>query len=224
MSIDVMKLLDVFRDRYILNSTFNMNLNSTIVNIPPLSTVRPILSQVSDETWLRVSQWCLVALTLIFADRIARTLLRNYSFSRFSKASGCLPVTIAANPFPLPWSVGRKYEVYKASVAGDLFEGHFLRKYTKYGNTHAIVSPVLGTQKGINTVEPENIKTVLATRFEDYKRPKFRSLAAQPMLLPGLFTTDGYVETLMIDFGFPFSRSIGADQLLGPFGHIGEPW
>jgi cytochrome P450 len=32
---------------------------------------------------------------------------------------------------------------------------------------------------------------VLATKFDDYKRPEFRSLAAQPMLLPGLFTTDG---------------------------------
>lgn len=174
-------------------------MNSSVVNLPSPVITPPILSQVKDEIWLRAGQWCLVALTLIYANRIARTIFRKYTFSRFSKASGCLPVPIAANPFPLPWSVGRKYEVYKASVAGDLFEGHFLRKYTKYGNTHAIVSPIMGTQKGINTVEPENIKAVLATRFDDYKRPAFRSLAAEPMLLPGLFTTDGYVE--MVDFG-----------------------
>jgi hypothetical protein len=27
----------------------------------------------------------------------------------------------------MPWSLNRKYEVYKASVRGDLFEGHFTR-------------------------------------------------------------------------------------------------
>ncbi|XXG95507.1 hypothetical protein Hte_001771 [Hypoxylon texense] len=166
-------------------------MNSTVSNLPPPVIVPPLLSQIRDETWLRAGQWCLIALALIFVNRAVRTLLRKFTFSRFSKANGCLPVPILANPFPLPWSVGRKYEVYKASVAGDLFEGHFLRKYTKYGNTHAIVSPIMGTQKGINTVEPENIKAVLATRFDDYKRPAFRSLAAQPMLPPGLFTTDG---------------------------------
>lgn len=91
----------------------------------------------------------------------------------------------------MPRSLNRKYEVYKASVRGDLFEGHFTRKYAKHGDTHAIVSPITGRQKGINTIEPANIQAVLATRFDDYKRPESRSLAAQPMLLPGLFTTDG---------------------------------
>ncbi|KAI0888404.1 cytochrome P450 [Annulohypoxylon maeteangense] len=166
-------------------------MNSSVLDFPPPATNSYIFDCIIDETWPRAGRWCLFAIVLIIADRIARTLLRNYNFGRFAKASGCLPVPIAANPFPLPWSVGRKYEVYKASVAGDLFEGHFQRKYAKHGNTHAIVSPVLGTQKGINTVEPENIKAVLATCFDDYKRPEFRSLAARPLLLPGLFTTDG---------------------------------
>ncbi|KAI0011489.1 cytochrome P450 [Xylariaceae sp. FL0662B] len=138
-------------------------------------------------------QWCLLFLAIIFTDKVAKALIRNYDFHSFAKAAGCLPAPIAANPFPLPWSIGRKYEVYKASVAGDLFEGHFHRKYAKHGNTHAIVSPITRRLKGINTVEPANIQTVLATRFHDYKRPEWRGLAAQPMLLPGLFTTDGPV-------------------------------
>ncbi|KAI1380490.1 cytochrome P450 [Hypoxylon crocopeplum] len=169
-------------------------MNSPAAISPPLSTPPPhlnLIHAVEEVIWPRAGQWCLIALTLIMADRVVRTLLRKYSFSRFAKTNGCLPVSIAANPFPLPWSIGRKYEVYKASIRGDLFEGHFRRKYAKYGNTHAIVSPVMKAQKGINTVDPENIKTVLATRFHDYKRPEFRALAAQPMLLPGLFTTDG---------------------------------
>ncbi|KAI0839688.1 hypothetical protein F5Y06DRAFT_264366 [Hypoxylon sp. FL0890] len=43
------------------------------------------------------------------------------------------------------------------------------RKYTKYGNAHAIVSPAMKTQKRIHTLDPENTKTVLVIGFNDYK-------------------------------------------------------
>lgn len=128
-----------------------------------------------------------------YLHRLIRIILKKRRFEAFGRAHTCLTVPHAANPFPMPWSLNRKYEVYKASIRGDLFEGHFSRVYRRYGNTHAIVSPFTHSQKGINTIEPANIQTVLATRFNDYKRPEFRSLAAQPMLLPGLFTTDGPV-------------------------------
>ncbi|KAK3395166.1 cytochrome P450 [Podospora didyma] len=133
----------------------------------------------------------LVAFLAFFITNLTSTLWKKHQFSLFAKSSNCQPVPQASNPIPMPWSLNRKYEVYRASVRGDLFEGHFSRKYARHGNTHAIVSPITRTQKGINTIEPENIQCVLATRFADYKRPEFRSLAAQPMLLPGLFTTDG---------------------------------
>ncbi|KAK0719231.1 cytochrome P450 [Lasiosphaeris hirsuta] len=134
-----------------------------------------------------------VALLVLFVTNVAGTLWSKHKFNLFARASKCQPVPSASNPIPMPWSLNRKYEVYRASVRGDLFEGHFSRKYARFGNTHAIVSPLTRTQKGINTIEPANIQCVLATRFDDYKRPEFRSLAAQPMLLPGLFTTDGPV-------------------------------
>lgn len=135
----------------------------------------------------------LVLTALHYLHRLLRILFKERRFESFYRAHSCLPVPHAANPFPMPWSLNRKYEVYKASVRGDLFEGHFSRVYRRYGKTHAIVSPWTRAQKGINTIEPANIQAVLATRFDDYKRPEFRSLAAQPMLLPGLFTTDGPV-------------------------------
>lgn len=134
----------------------------------------------------------LVTLSVIFTGtHLLHRWGKKVRFAAFAQAAKCLPVPEASNPFPMPWSLNRKYEVYRASIRGDLFEGHFSRKYRKYGNTHAIVSPLTRSQKGINTIEPANIQCVLATRFDDYKRPEFRSLAAQPMLLPGLFTTDG---------------------------------
>ncbi|KAK0629352.1 cytochrome P450 [Bombardia bombarda] len=160
--------------------------------VPPLKPTSSILQ--SSEAALPhhdAYMYLATALLLIFMTNISTTLWKKYKFGLFTKAHKCLPVREASNPVPMPWSLNRKYEVYRASVRGDLFEGHFSRKYGKYGNTHAIVSPLTRTQKGINTVEPANIQCVLATKFDDYKRPEFRSLAAQPMLLPGLFTTDG---------------------------------
>lgn len=136
-------------------------------------------------------RYLIFTLLILSALTILANLHEKHRFILFSQSSKCLPVGQASNPFPMPWSLNRKYEVYRASVRGNLFEGHFAAKYRKYGKTHAIVSPLTGLQKGINTIEPENIRCVLATNFNDYKRPEFRSLAAQPMLLPGLFTTDG---------------------------------
>lgn len=89
--------------------------------------------------------------------RLLRILLKKRRFEAFARSQTCLPVPHAANPFPMPWSLNRKYDVYKASVRGDLFEGHFSRVYRRYGSTHAIVSPFTRSQQGINTVEPAYI-------------------------------------------------------------------
>jgi len=126
-----------------------------------------------------------------FLGNFVSQLWKRYQFQLFAQASKCLPIPQASNPFPMPWSLNRKYEIYKASLRGDLFDNHFTRLYSKYGNTHAIVSPFTGVQKGINTIEPENVQCVMASRFDDYRRPRFRLMASQPMLLPGLLTLDG---------------------------------
>lgn len=176
----------------IASNAFTMTISSSIPFQVPIRATQafdPI------DTLFKPSKWhflILVTASIVIAN-ILSTLHSNYRLALFARRFNCHPVPQASNPMPMPWSLNRKYEVYRASIRGDLFEGHFSRKYSRHGNTHAIVSPLLRRQKGINTIEPANIQAVLATRFDDYKRPEFRSLAAQPMLLPGLFTTDGPV-------------------------------
>ena len=43
----------------------------------------------------------------------------------------------------------------------------------------------------IFTVEAENVKTILATKFKDYKLPSTRQRGFQPLLGSGIFLTDG---------------------------------
>jgi hypothetical protein len=51
---------------------------------------------------------------------------------------------------------------------------------------------LLGT-KVINTVEPENIKAILATQFKDFCMPTTRTDAVVPVFGHGIFTEDGMV-------------------------------
>lgn len=43
----------------------------------------------------------------------------------------------------------------------------------------------------INTIEPENVKTILSTKFEDYRLGERRAKILIPVLGHGIFDTDG---------------------------------
>jgi len=53
---------------------------------------------------------------------------------------------------------------------------------------------LLGT-KLINTVEPENIKAILATQFKDFGMPSTRTDAVVPVFGHGIFTEDSMVSS-----------------------------
>ena len=61
-------------------------------------------------------------------------------------------------------------------------------RFQKYGNTFQANN--LGNKSYI-TIEPEIIKTVLATKFKDWNLPDRRKTAFIPLLGQGIFTTDG---------------------------------
>ena len=61
-------------------------------------------------------------------------------------------------------------------------------RFQRYGNTWTITA--LGVQVYM-TVEPENVKTVLATNFRDWNLTDRRKRAFLPLLGHGIFTTDG---------------------------------
>ena len=58
----------------------------------------------------------------------------------------------------------------------------------RHGNTlqvHLLRTPLY------ITIEPENLKTIMATKFKDWNLPDRRKSAFQPLLGDGIFTTDG---------------------------------
>ncbi|KAF2812906.1 cytochrome P450 [Mytilinidion resinicola] len=61
-------------------------------------------------------------------------------------------------------------------------------RYEKFGNT--FTSRLINCHT-VFTIDPENIKTILATKFEDFKLSTIRVDAMVPIFGHGIFTTDG---------------------------------
>ena len=62
------------------------------------------------------------------------------------------------------------------------------KRHRRYGNT--LTTRYLTTDL-ISTIEPENVKAILATNFEDWALPDRRKNAFDPLMGSGIFTTDG---------------------------------
>ncbi|KAM3079541.1 hypothetical protein ACMFMG_005960 [Clarireedia jacksonii] len=131
-----------------------------------------------------VSYYGLSLIVLGFALIVDR-ITKYVSKKRFQKANGCKP----PRHYPqseriLGWGVFKE-QVNSAKLKTRLETG--FKRYAANGNTFKL------SMMGIdffNTIEPENLKTILATNFKDYNLST-RSIAFEPLLGPGIFTTDG---------------------------------
>lgn len=112
----------------------------------------------------------------------------NLYFARqkFAKENGCQPLQ---NHYPLKdpiFGLDVLRENLRMSKAAKLLENG-QRRFQKYGRT-------FGTkfvdQPAIATIEPENIKAVLALRFKDFNLVR-RQLLVGKLLGHGIFSTDG---------------------------------
>ena len=61
-------------------------------------------------------------------------------------------------------------------------------RFDRFGNTYGFVQ--LGSTV-INTIEPENVKAILSTRFQDFSVGIKRQSAFEPLIGHGIFTADG---------------------------------
>jgi len=121
----------------------------------------------------------------LFTVYIAKQVASYISVARFKKSHGCKP------EYKLPQSerilgYGLFKEQTAASRNKELLEVS-AKRYEVNGNTWSAV--VLG-KKFYNTIEPENIKAVLATNFKDFglggRLESFGDLLGR-----GIFTSDG---------------------------------
>ncbi|RAK80221.1 cytochrome P450 [Aspergillus fijiensis CBS 313.89] len=127
---------------------------------------------------------CLLLLTLtsiLLLTRIHRAHIRR----RFAHQHGCQPITHYNNKDPI---LGLD-EIYRGITTVKRHKAleSITQRFQLHGNTFASRRLLKYT---IVTIEPENIKTILSTRFKDYglahRLPIF-----QPLLGQGIFDTDG---------------------------------
>jgi cytochrome P450 len=120
---------------------------------------------------------------LLFAIRFVFHQVRIY---RLSYQNGCLP----PKSFPLwdkVFGLDHLFELNRALKEHKLLALQ-LSNFRKYGNTFFRKS--MG-RNFIATIEPENVKTILATQFEDFGLGNARANRLTPLLGHGIFTTDG---------------------------------
>lgn len=127
----------------------------------------------------------LLALGCLIAFYAASKVGSWVRLSRFSKANGCKPVR------QLPQSeriLG--YALYRADTAAAKAKASLptgLQRFKDFGNTWS--GNLLG-QYFIATIEPENVKALLATQFDHFSLQE-RYSNFGPLVGRGIFTTDG---------------------------------
>ncbi|RDI78682.1 hypothetical protein Vi05172_g11252 [Venturia inaequalis] len=130
----------------------------------------------------------------IISSQIVAHHISGFRLERFSKLNACLPVKIMPNPFP--WKLRRYFELSK--IEANLLDEYLFKKYSVNGLTHGLGTVLTKRVKAISTIEVENFKAVLSTKFDDWERPAFRAGAARPFLRVGILTLVSHPLTQLL--------------------------
>ncbi|KAI4199001.1 MAG: hypothetical protein LQ350_004917 [Teloschistes chrysophthalmus] len=135
-----------------------------------------------------LGSWTRIVLS-IFSATIIVKLWRDQHIVRRKRAEllrqyDCkLP---SARPHKDPFGLDDMYEATQAAKSKTWLERQ-RAQYVEFGNTF---SSRFLTTTVINTIEPENIKTVLQTKFQDYKIDERRKKAFAPLLGKAIIQVD----------------------------------
>ncbi|CAG8976451.1 hypothetical protein HYALB_00008040 [Hymenoscyphus albidus] len=142
-------------------------------------------------------------MTLVLTTRF---IFRSIQVALFKRNHGCQPETRIPQVDPI---LG--YDIFRIQV--EAFKnnnvlGLAYSRYQKYGLTWSL--SLMGG-RFYNTIETENIKTILATSFTDFGIGG-RQEACRPLLGKGIFTTDSATEFLFGQSVGSFDAPQGSDQ------------
>ncbi|KAI1970844.1 hypothetical protein LOZ51_006302 [Ophidiomyces ophidiicola] len=105
---------------------------------------------------------------------------------RFIKEHGCRPAPAYPHKEPV---LGLDFAIISAKNAkSKSFLQTVQNRFRMNGNTYTF--NFMG-KRAFTTCEPENIKAILATKFQDFALTPLRKKAFQPLFGKGIFTTDG---------------------------------
>ncbi|KAF2184637.1 cytochrome P450 [Zopfia rhizophila CBS 207.26] len=129
----------------------------------------------------------LLTFTLYKTIHFTQWARRRQQFLDFARTNNC------ANPPRITGSFisGISHKWKRLHQPGDMFNDYMNNIFHDSGPTHAIVEPFTGDTKTIYTIEPENVKTMLSTKFSNYYRPKTMPNALNPVMGQGVFTSNG---------------------------------
>lgn len=100
---------------------------------------------------------------------------------------GCKPAFV--RPSKLPLGIDNVARMFFA-IRNKVYQNDDVAVYQEMGCPSTWVQNILGTGYH-TTVDPDNIKAILATQFNDFDLGPLRYDLLGPLLGPGIFTTDG---------------------------------
>ncbi|TKA57540.1 hypothetical protein B0A49_13148 [Cryomyces minteri] len=117
-----------------------------------------------------------------------RSYVSNRHFRQFALQNGCAAPHQARNK--LPWGIDRLYRVLNLAKSGeDLLDDIFFQRFLDEGWTMQCTT-LFGVQI-IQTVDPQNVQAVLATKFKDFEVGERRHKQFGVVLGKSIFTSDG---------------------------------
>ena len=147
-----------------------------------------MLSAISNLTFTSLLKSAFVLFGLWLSFQLFSKIRRNLQVRRLAAAKGCGPVVRWKTYDPIfgldyLWTIYKDYSAHKFL---DATTNRFatLRSYTiRFSN--------LWGPATISTIEPENLKTILSTKFEDFNIDEYRKAALTSIMGQGIFASDG---------------------------------
>ena len=130
-------------------------------------------------------------LTLLFIHLFYTGVVLYTNRRKLIRENGCEPIY----KFPHKGVLGKLFgiDVIQAMIAsgkkGNMHEASRLRNWSNPKINTLVVRSL--RKDAILTIEPENVKTILATKFQDYSLGETRRQAFVPVFGHGIFDTDG---------------------------------
>ncbi|KAI7089116.1 hypothetical protein KC356_g2710 [Hortaea werneckii] len=130
--------------------------------------------------------WAAAGLYIIW--RLISALQAERRFRRFATSHGCEAVYQAQDQ-KWPWGLDRMYKVLTARKRGmDPLDDYFAWPLYEHPT---LQRAGLGGAQNIETIEPANVKAILATKFDDWVIGERRHRALRPCQGHNIFTSDG---------------------------------
>jgi cytochrome P450 len=134
-----------------------------------------------------------IAVVLLGGTYVLYTVIRGsitaYRRAAVSQANGCKPLPSYPHKDPV-FGLDLFFEGARLLKAGR-FVRRSRERYGHVNNGVNTYTQLLLGKRVVITCEPENIKTILATKFKDFTFPQRRKEVLAPLLGHGIFTSDG---------------------------------